>query len=189
LIQWATHTLPLEYCLFTLSDTTQAFCWSLLEKQKQWFVLFENLMPRIPATARNREDRFLTIRTAFNLALHTHKVEKASSLLPSLYALLQEDQTWEHRYDLLLETQALHIELLGILGQEDQIRQKGEEAQAHLQTWMKRIEPPSLEQKRQIKRLCHNTAASLYETRHYGFAIPLFQQAIAYGATTPQTLL
>jgi hypothetical protein len=188
-LQWAMQCLPLEQCLFVMNDTTQAFCWHAVGKQEQWFAIFDDLMAHVKPTQENRKDRFLYMRTAINVHLRSEKTEQALVLLSLLYQLVQEDASWEGNDDLFLETQALQIEILSLLQQRDALRLVGKEATEYLMTWKHQLEDLSIEQKRSLRRWCHNLATSLSEAKEYDLALPLFQLAIVSGVTSPQTYL
>lgn len=192
LVQWALETLPAEHCLALMNDATQALCWLRVQQQEAWFALFADLMARVQPDAHNREDRFLSLRTALLLTLQAkgaNQAERAHALLEALYHLLQEEPGWEPADDFLLETQAMHLEVLQALGETAALRQRGQAATRQVNAWIRKLNQPSLAQRRQLRRLCHNLAASLYAAQQYDLAIPLLQQAIAYGSTTPHSYL
>ncbi|MBV9688748.1 MAG: hypothetical protein JO202_03450 [Ktedonobacteraceae bacterium] len=192
LLQWAFQHFSVDQCLFVMNDSTQALCWLLAGQKRGWFAIFDELMGRIPASEQNREDRFLYLRTAILQHIRPQQEQQAHLALPlvsSLYHLLQEEPTWQRHADVLLETQASHMEVLAVLGKTEQLREIGQAAVHHLTTWIQTLPEPSLKEKRQIRRLCTNIAYSLYEAKQYDLAIPLFQQAIAYGVTPPHSYM
>jgi len=186
-LQWAMQSLPLEHCLFVLNDGTQASAWLLAGKQQEWFKLFEQLMAAVPPTHENREDRFLCIRTAINVHLHADNPEQARRLMPLFGQLELDGFTWEENTDMQIEIQAMHIDILGALQEIEHLRQVGKKATEQLISWKNSLHHPTSQQKRQIRRLCHNIASSLYQTRQYDLAIPLFQIALSYGTTSEHT--
>jgi hypothetical protein len=192
LLGWSLQRFPAEQCLFAISDSTQASCWWMLGQREGWFALFNDLMSRITPTEQNRDDRFETLRTATVLYVRSERkdqVEQAQPLFSSLYDLVEEDATWAQHDDRLIEIQSMHIKALHILGQTQSVRELGAQATHLLRSWMSRVAEPSVEERRQFRRLCHNIAAALYYARQYDLAIPLFEQAIAYGVSTPHPFL
>jgi hypothetical protein len=186
-LRWAMQSLPLEHCLFVLNDGTQALCWNMAGKQQEWFKLFEQLMAEVPSTHQNREDRFLCIRTAIVVHLYAGHPEQARKLLPLFDQLELDGFTWEENTDMQIEIQAMHIKILGMLEEIEQLRQVGKQVTEQLVTWKNSLYNPSPAQKRQIRRLCHNIASSLYKARQYDLAVPLFQMALELGVTTEHT--
>jgi tetratricopeptide (TPR) repeat protein len=186
-LQWAMQSLPLENCLFVLNDATQAVCWNVAGKQQEWFRLFKQLMAAVPPTHQNREDRFLCIRTAIAVHLHAGHPEQARKLLPLFDGLELQGFTWEENTDMQIEIQAMHIKILGMLQDTESLRQIGKQVTDQLTNWKNSLQNPKLALKRQIRRLCHNIASSLYKTRQYDLAVPLFQMALELGGTSEHT--
>jgi hypothetical protein len=186
-LQWAMQSLPLEHCLFVLNDGTQALAWLLAGKQQEWFTLFEQLMATVPPTHENREDRFLCIRTAISVHLHAGQPDQACRLLPLFDQLELDGFSWEENTDMQIEIQAMHIWTLGELQEIERLRQVGTEVTTQLMAWKNSLPNPLPEHKRKIRRLCHNIASSLYRTKQYDLAIPLFQWAMEYGVTSEHT--
>lgn len=192
LLLWGLATLPAEHCLALLNDATQALCWLRLGQQEAWLCWCTKLLARVQPADHNREDRFLLMRTALLLTMEAQGAERAKQAqtwLASLYHLLQENPDWEHADDLLLETQAIHLEALEALQESTSVREIGEAATQHLRARISHLSQPSLAQRRNLRRLCHNLGASLYAARYYDLAIPFLQQAVAYGSTTPHSYL
>jgi tetratricopeptide (TPR) repeat protein len=192
LLQWGLATLPAEHCLALLNDATQALCWLRGQQQDDWFGLCTDLLTRVQPGDQNREDRFLLMRTALLMTMKTQgatRVEQAHGWLAALYHLVQEAPGCELTDELLLETQAIHLEALEALQESASVRQVGEAAAQHLWARISHLSQLSLAQRRNLRRLCHNLGASLYATRQYDLAIPFLQQAIAYGSTTPRSYL
>jgi tetratricopeptide (TPR) repeat protein len=187
LVQWAQQTLPLEHWLFTLHDGTHALCWVKRGQQAEWFELFTMLMEAVPPTPGNRHDRFQTLRTAIGVTRFAEEQERALSLIKPLYKAAQEEIPGEDTEDYVVETQAVHIEVLAALGQKEQVRVIGQRATAQLMRWKEQRGALTLTQKRQMRRLFHNLASSLYEAGEYELAIPLFEHAIAYDIFSPHT--
>ncbi|MBV9690128.1 MAG: hypothetical protein JO202_10525 [Ktedonobacteraceae bacterium] len=187
LLQWAMQLLPADQCLFAMNDSSQALCWLMTGQQKEWLTIFENLMCHVTPAAANREDRFVYLRTAVYLLVRGGQSQEASPLLERLYQLVQEEPHGNE--DMCIETYALHIKVASSLGETEQLRQVATKAWQQIQEWITTSKQPTLHHKRQLRRLCHNMAASLYQAHQYDLAIPLFEQAIDYGFLPPHAYM
>ncbi|MBV9705837.1 MAG: hypothetical protein JO125_00325, partial [Chloroflexi bacterium] len=109
LLQWARQLLPADQCLFVMNDSSQALCWLMAGQQKEWLMIFENLMRCVTSSTANREDRFLYLRTAVYLLVCADQSQEAVPLLERLYQLVQEEPHGDE--DMRMETYALHIKV------------------------------------------------------------------------------
>lgn len=186
LFQWALQSLPPEHCLSLMNDGTQALCWMMEGQQHQWLEAFENLMSQVTPTAANREDRFLYLRTAVSVVLRSGQSQEVLPFLSQLDQLLEEDPSDEH---FRMEVYAMHLKSIGAQGSEAELHHTIAQAQQLLQEWKSSRTPPTDEEKRRRRSQCHNFGASLFRLHHYELALPFFEQAIQYGASTPHTYM
>lgn len=189
LISWASETLPPAHCLFTLADTTQALGWLAQGEAEEWFTRCQQLLSQTPVYPANRFDRFLLLRSMLILALRTKDDRCICNTFTMLEHIVQEDPTWERGQEVHLETLALRLAYANTTQNHAVLRACGKEAQDQCIQLAARWQPPTLLQRRCLRRLAHNLGAELYEAQDYDRARPLFEQAVRFGATTPWTYL
>jgi tetratricopeptide (TPR) repeat protein len=182
LLQFALQHFSAGECLFVMYDGTQASCWEQNERGEEWLQIVQALLQQVEAHEANRMDRFYCLRTAAYVCLSLEQTSYAQEFIQAVAALADEDLSWAGNLRCRTEASILLIKLASDANDVQRIRAVGEEITHELTSKQPHEITTSIEAIRQYRMLCHNTAAPLYRAKQYDLAIPLFEQAIRYGA-------
>ncbi len=180
-LAWAREYLPQDRLLWVMYDGTQAVCWRATSKGDEWLQIFDDIMAVITPSPENRYDRFIYLRTANRMYSQLEKFEEALQMANRIRDLSEEDQNWEASVGVRIESYASKIAVYWKLQSVPEIRRIGQNASVELEAYRAQNADLDFEQKRKLSTLFHNLAASLYFTRQYDLAIPLFRCAIKLG--------
>ena len=180
LLQWATDAFPLQDCFFVIADGTQARSWFMSGCGHGWLHQYQQLASQAPYTPSNRLDRFYCLRTAVHLCFWLGDLTRASSFLPTLHALEQEDAAWIELPWIRVEISILNIAAADKGGNTVLVRTLARSAAEELEAWERRLPSHESSEVKRFRSLSHNIAAPLYRGKHYDLAIPFFQNAVKY---------
>lgn len=185
-LTWAGQALPLDRLLWVMYDGTQALCWWQTGQAETWLNIFQEIMRRVPATAENRFERHLYLRTAGMLLCRLNRPGEALTIAEQMRALTQEAPKWERSPEVQAEAYALQVTSYHALKDEDALREAGILASELL---LQGCGTATAFQRQRLAVMCNNVAAALYQARQYDLSIPLHQQAIALGTSSEHSYL
>src|SRR5207249_8126090 len=108
-VAWARGALPPERLFWVMQDGTQALAWVALGRADEWLAIVRDLFAHYPATAENRESRFVCLRTAGRVEARLQRTAAALRIAAEMRALAAEDPAWERAFNAEMEADILAL--------------------------------------------------------------------------------
>jgi len=186
-LRWARQCLPKDRLLWVMSDGTQALCWAKTGQADEWLTIFREIITTVDPEPENRLDRFVYIRTASMLLTCLNRPQEALQVAHMIEELAEEDPAWDLNPRMTVECYIVQLNVFQQLGQKEEIQRRAESVIKLLYSYDEQAVPRTMDQLVLLRSLYHNAAAPLYRAGLYHLAIPLFQRAVVYGITSPNT--
>ncbi len=207
-LNWSKTNLDPEWWRWVMFDGTQAMCWFQAGHGDDWMRIFYELKNCTPPTSANRYHRFSYLRSASHVLSRFRRTDEAVPIVHEMLDIASEGLSWYLARYAELEGYIGLVELNRSSGDRIQMgltaslaTNKLEELSASLPDpeAAQVLEPPpphELEPSRTLRyptstqyknpvvvyrEACHDLGSALYRAKEYAQALPLFENAMAWG--------